>query len=322
MKLTNEQLTKLTVGALWSEEKEDGVHFHKCTKKQIEAWYRLQPVLGERAEATTGIRLDFYTNSKELRFAANGGKFELSINNLLRCRYIVGTDAFPAGQEIACPLCDPLGNPLEEARVTLYFPSHNAGVLQSVSVDDGAYLRPVEYDCRLLMIGDSITQGWDSTYDSFSYANCLSRSLNANSVIQGIGGAMYHETTLDELPFDPDIVTVAYGTNDYNKFDTYQRLSGHVTKYLDGIKEMYGDKKIFVLSPIWRGKVGTPMGSFEGCREIIINEAEKRGMIHIDGLAMVPPIPELFSDGWLHPNALGYGFYAENATREILKHLK
>ena len=322
MKLTTEQIKQLTVGALWSQEKEDGLHFYKCTQKQIDAWYALSTVLGERAEATTGIRLDFYTNSKELRFAANKGKFELHINNLLRRRYKIGTEEFPSGAEIVCPLNDPLGNPLEEARVTLYFPSHSCAVLQSVSVNDGAYLRPAEYDCRLLMIGDSITQGWDSTYDSFSYANCLSRSLNANSVIQGIGGAVFHESTLDEIPFDPDIVTVAYGTNDYNKYDSYERLTQHVSRFLDGIREMYGDKRVFVISPIWRGKVGTPMGSFEGCREIIITEAEKRGMIHIDGLAMVPPIPELFSDAWLHPNALGYGFYAENVTREILKHLK
>ena len=45
-------------------------------------------------------------------------------------------------------------------------------------------------------------------------------------------------------------------------------------------------------------------------------------MIHIDGLSLVPPIPELFSDKWLHPNALGYGFYGENLTRQILNHLK
>ena len=323
MNLTYEQIKSVTVGALWTEEKPDGIHFYKCTQKQINAWTALTPILGERAETTTGVRLDFFTNSKEIRFTCGGeGKYELHINNLLRQKFKVGSEDTPVGAELSCPLCDPLGDPLNEARVTLYLPSHSVGIIQSIALDDGAYIRIPDYDCKLLMIGDSITQGWDSEFDSFSYAYILSRTLNANSVIQGIGGAMYHETTLDEIPFDPDIVTIAYGTNDYNKFDTYDRLRWHVTKYLDGIKEMYGDKKIFVLSPIWRGKVGCPMGSFEGCRSIIIEEAEKRGMIHIDGLNMVPPIPSLFADGWLHPNALGYGFYGENATREILKHLK
>lgn len=322
MKLNYEQIKSITIGALWSEEKTDGIHFYKCSKKQIDAWAAIFPTLGKNAETSTGVRLDFYTNSKEIRFACSKGKYELYINNLLRKRFMVGSDEVPAGQEIVCSVCDPLGAPLDEARITLYFPSHDCGCLQSLSLDDDAYIRPPEYDCKLLMIGDSITQGWDSEYDSFSYAYQLSRALNANSIIQGIGGAMYHETTLDEIPFDPDIITIAYGTNDFNKFDTYQRLGWHLTKYLDGIKKLYSNKKIFVISPIWRGKTEAPMGSFEVCRSIIIEEAEKRGMIHIDGLSLVPPIPELFADKWLHPNALGYGFYGENLTRQIINHLK
>ena len=323
MNLTYEQIKSVTVGALFCEEQEDGIHFYKCTQKQTDAWAAISPHLKERAIATTGIRLDFYTNSKELRFSCgNEGKYELHINNLLRQQFKVGSEETPLGSEIISPLCDPFGNPLDEARVTLYLPSHHAGTIKSIALDDGAYIKIPDYDCKLLMIGDSITQGWDSEFDSFSYAYMLSRTLNANSIIQGIGGAMYHETTLDQIPFDPDIVTVAYGTNDYHNYDTYERLRWHVSKYLDGIKEMYGDKKIFVISPIWRGKVGWPMGSFEGCRETIIKEIEKRGMIHIDGLNLVPPIPSLFADAWLHPNALGFAFYGENVTREVLKHLK
>lgn len=322
MKLSYDQIKAVTVGALWSEEQADGIHFYKCTKKQIDAWTALTPILGERAKATTGIRLDFHTNSKELRFSVSKGKYELYINNLLRARFLVGSEEIPAGSELVCPICDPLGSPLQKARITLCLPSHSCGCLQSLSLDDGALLQPHEYSCKLLMIGDSITQGWDSEYDSFSYAYQLSRALNANSVLQGIGGAVYHETTLDEIPFDPDIITIAYGTNDFQKFDTYQRLLWHVTKYLDGIKELYPEKQIFVISPIWRGKTEAPMGSFEKCRSIIIEEAEKRGMLYIDGLSLVPPIPELFADRWLHPNALGYGFYGENLTRQILNHLK
>ena len=277
----------------------------------------------DSARTTTGVRLDFYTDSSEFLFqCATNGKYELHINNLLRQRFVVGSEAFSVRDDIVCPINDPLGNPLKEARITLYLPSHSIGVLASVDLDDGAYVRPAEYDCKLLMFGDSITQGWDTEYDSFSYAYMLSRTLNANSVIQGIGGAIFHESTLDDLPFDPDIVTVAYGTNDYSgKYKTYDALRDHASKFLDGIAEHHCGKKIFVISPIWRVKVGGPMGSFEGCRAIIIEEAERRGMIHIDGLSMCPPIPSLYSDGWLHPNALGYGFYGENATREILKHL-
>lgn len=322
MKLTYDQIRSVTVGALSIAEQQDGIHFFKCTQKQIDAWTSISETLGERAKTTTGVRLDFHTNSKELRFTpGHSGKYEILINNLLRQRFRVGKEV-PTDQEIVIPLCDPLGNPLEEARVTLCLPSHSVGIIQSVELDDGAYIRVPDYDCKLLMIGDSITQGWDSTYDTFTYAYILSRALNANSINQGIGGAIFHEDTLDEIDFDPDIVTIAYGTNDYSKYKTFEEFQGHLTKFLDGIQSLYANKKIFVISPIWRGKTDSPMGDFAKLRSMIAQEAEKRGLIHIDGLSMVPPIPELFADEWLHPNALGFGFFGENVTREILKHLK
>ena len=64
------------------------------------------------------------------------------------------------------------------------------------------------------------------------------------------------------------------------------------------------------------------MGHFRDCRRVIIEEATKRGFIHINGLDMVPPDPVFFADPKpLHPNALGFGIYAENLIRELQKHL-
>ena len=45
-------------------------------------------------------------------------------------------------------------------------------------------------------------------------------------------------------------------------------------------------------------------------------------MIHVDGLSLVPPIPEFFADTNLHPNDLGFSLYAENLCRQLLPYLK
>ena len=68
MRLTFEELKIITVGAHAVEQNDDGtVSFYKCTKKQIKAWYECGgDTLGTRSETTTGIRLDFHTNSKNL----------------------------------------------------------------------------------------------------------------------------------------------------------------------------------------------------------------------------------------------------------------
>ncbi len=320
MKLTLDTIRQITIGAIRLEQADDGIHFYKCTAKQIEAWNLKSQTLGQRAAGTTGVRLDFHTNSQTLAFSVSQGKkFELYIDNLLRHQFLMN------GRETASvKLCDPLGNQKDEYRVTLIFPSHDlGGVLDWIELDDGATVTPHVYDRKMLFIGDSITQGWASRYDSLSYAWRVTRHFNADSVIQGIGGAYFHEDCFDHLDYDPDVVLVAYGTNDFGHFKTYDEFRGHAAAHLALIAKEYADKQIFVLSPIWRdNREGKSMGTFEGCRAIVAEEAAALGLIHIDGLQLVPPIPEFFGDAYLHPNDEGFALYAENLMIELEKHMK
>ena len=74
MQLTFEQIKAITFGAVWVEEYDGGIHFGKCTKRQQEAFAILHHSLRERSLATTGIRLDFHTNSKHLAFSTLSGR--------------------------------------------------------------------------------------------------------------------------------------------------------------------------------------------------------------------------------------------------------
>ena len=318
MQLTVEQIKSLVFGAVRIEKNQDGLRFFKCTKKQSDAWYALSDGLGERADGTTpGVRLDFHTNSKTLSFEAKG-TFDVYVNDLFREKFLL-----KEGGEATIALCDPLGDPLEDARVTLIFPSHFLGsVLKSVSLDDGAYVKPHAFDKKILFIGDSITQGWDSGYDSLSYAWRLIRFFNADAVIHGVGGGYFHPTTFDHIDFDPDFVILALGTNDFGKNPTTDEMREKTAAFMDLLREEYRGKKIFCISPLWRAVQEKPMGHFRDCRRVVIEEAEKRGFIHINGLDMVPPDPVFFADATpLHPNALGFGIFAENLIRELQKHL-
>lgn len=318
MKLTIDTIRQIATGAIRIERKDNGIHFYKCTPKQIEAWTLKNRDLGLRAETTTGICLDFHTTSQNLSFAVSqGNQFELYIDNLLRHQFMMKEQ-----NNAAIRLCDPLGNPKDEYRVTLIFPSHDCGVLNWIELDDDATVTPHRYDRKLLFIGDSITQGWASRHDSLSYAWRVTRHFNAESVNQGIGGAYFHEDCFDTFDFDPDAILVAYGTNDFSRFKTYDEFRGHTAAHLSLIAQAYPGKQIFVLSPIWRDKrEGKSMGTFEGCRAIVAEESTRLGMIHIDGLALVPPLPEFFGDAYLHPNDEGFALYAENLIIELEKHL-
>ncbi|MBQ8397617.1 MAG: SGNH/GDSL hydrolase family protein [Clostridia bacterium] len=320
MTLTLDQIRSVTVGATAVRREADGIHFAKCTDAQVAAWGALNKDLGLRAQTTSGVRLDFHTDSRRIRvMAPAGGKFELLIDGLLRL-------ACPGDRDVNAPieadLCDELGEFGGSHRVTLAFPSHTVGVLGSVELDDGAALEPHVFDRKMLFIGDSITQGWQSHYDTAAYAWRVSNFFNADSIIQGIGGAYYHPSTFDIIDYDPDIVLVAYGTNDFGHKKTLEQFRALIAGYLDPLAQTYAGKQIFILSPIWRGqREGKTMGSFADCRRVIAEEAEKRGFVHIDGLRLVPAMPEMMADGWLHPNDVGFSYFAENLVRELQKYI-
>ena len=102
MKLTYEQIKQITTGAIEIEQQEDGIHFYKCTKKQIAAWTEKNKDLGMRAETSTGVCLDFHTNSQNLTLNVSGGnKYELYINNLLRGQFLLKDT-----KQFSVALCD------------------------------------------------------------------------------------------------------------------------------------------------------------------------------------------------------------------------
>lgn len=318
MILNLEQIKSITSGAVrvW----EDGAvfHFAKCTDKQVDAWYKHgSDVLGYRAETTSGVRLDFCTNSKTLSFkTASGGKFELLIDGLLRERYVSDSDNEPIEKSVR--LTDAIGKEKAELRVTLVFPSHSVGTLEYVELDDGAYFKAPEYKTKMLFMGDSITQGHNSKYDSLSYAWRTVSFFDADAVINGIGGAYFMPESFDTSDFEPDTVVIAYGTNDACRSD-YDTMRSKTVGFLDLVKEAYGNKKVVVISPIWRAKNDDSlMGEdFEKKRNMVESEAEKRGFYVINGLKLVPPIADFYADRYLHPNDLGFGMYAENLIKEL-----
>lgn len=302
MILNLEQIQNLTVGAVNIDAKEDGIHFYKMKKYQIDAFYALSDILGFRAETTTGVRLDFETDSKFLAFEIKGGsRFEYLIDGIYQ-----GT-VKDSRIELSAP-----------CRITLCFPSHEIGVIDSVELSDGAIATRHIFDRKILFIGDSITQGWNSGIDTLSYAYRTSFALNADSIIQGVGGAYYHASTFADSGFDPNTVIVAYGTNDVNHFKTKEEMIEQLRPYLKSVKETYRQSKVYAISPIWvsGGSEEMRMGNLWECYELIAKEIEALGINHIRGLDLVPHERGYFADD-LHPNKDGFGEYAGNLVRII-----
>ncbi len=313
MKLSFEDIKSITVGAVRVWQEEGVTRFSKMTEGQLAAFKALSDALFGTASATTGIRLDFVTNSTAFTFVpADAGKYEIKIDGVLRERIEA-----EAGKEYTFAI----GNGKEEHRVFLSLPSHDShGGIISVSLDDGATLRRANFDTKMLFIGDSITQGWNSHFDTLSYAYQVSDYFNADSIIQGVGGAFFDKTTLEKLDFDPDTVIFAYGTNDSFRIKTLDEFGELVHYCLAKVKEFYPRAKMYVITPIWRTDFDEPKhyGHIKLVGERIEEEAKKLELSVIDGLSLIPPFEKFMADS-IHPNDLGFSVYAHNLIKALEK---
>jgi lysophospholipase L1-like esterase len=123
----------------------------------------------------------------------------------------------------------------------------------------------------------------------------------------------------EQLPFAPDLITVAFGTNDWSG-QTAENFEKNADGFYTKLANLYPNTPVFAILPIWRAdweKV-TKAKPFHESRAILKALAEKHPNFHvIDGMALTPHLPAFFSDLYLHPNDLGFEIYAEELVRRM-----
>ena len=313
MKLSFHQIKALTRGAVTIEETDAGIRFQRYTQTQLAAFEKEARCFYKRGMHTCGIRIDFRTDSPSLAVSiGEAGKYEVMIDNLTAfIQTFEGPDTFTL----------PLGS--GNKRVTIVLPSHTPGVIRSVELEDGASVEPVTYPCRIIFYGDSITQGTGSEKDTQSYAWLTTRYYDADSMILGVGGANFFPDTVEDNGFDPDIVIIALGTNDFLGEQTLDAVQMACAEYLDRLCKIYAGKKFFYVTPLWRAddQDVTLVGTFAGLRQMVSEEAAKRNMVVIDGYDMIPHRTEYLDDELVHPNDIGYALYAQNLIKALNRYL-
>lgn len=304
MILSQQQIKELATGHVQTEMQDGLVYFSKCTKKQIHFWHGQSESLGLRAETTTGIMLDFTTDSKNIRAAVtDGAKFELKINGNIVLQTTEGNlSAALSGND----------------RVTIVFPRHEKGFIKSLELDDGATVTPVAYKRKFLFMGDSITQGWNSKYDSLCYEQRVTDFFDAKAVCNGIGGSYFIKNSFEKTDFDPDTVIVAYGCNDFRHYKSMQEREKNADEFLKEVASAYVGKKLIYVVPIPRLDVeGDAATEFKNMRDRFCDIAKSYGFKTVDGFKIIPANHDFYADD-LHPNDLGFSTMADNLIKEMI----
>lgn len=338
MELTFSQIKEITLGADRVLQEENGVAFRRYTKEQEELYLSRSEGLYLKTKHTSGIQLRFRTDSTSLRLAGVPSdalsRFYFAVEVQVDGKTIGTIDNYsdvelPASYaSIRLPI-EPFDRTFDlgtgEKEVAVYLPWTMHVSFSCVAVDDGAFVVPVKPRYQMLCFGDSITQGYDAMRPSNKYATQLAQLLGAEEHNKGNGGDwMFPELVLLKDKFEPDYISVGYGTNDWSRL-TREALEENTKAFFANLHNTYPNAKVLVITPIWRKDEFVPRKSCDFAElEGIIADAIRGydNMMLIPGYDLVPHDESYYADLRLHPNDKGFACYFAGIKNHIESHAR
>ena len=325
MILNFEQVKKITFGTERIGFYDGFFSFYRFSESQIDSYSKYKnDDLNSKTRASAGVRFSFLSDTKSLEFdcllrpgsSRPFAYFDIYENGALVCH---------AGKEntddevlhVECAFSN------GEKHIEVYFPWSVSVKLSNISVSDGAVIKRKERKNTVLCFGDSITQGYDAIYPSLSYVNSLARYIDADPINKAVGGEIFFPELVDGSEGTiPDIVTVAYGTNDWSSCG-YKAFYKNCSDFMARVNRIYPLSRVYIIAPIWRADGNdSKMIGIKSCEIVDIIRRICREYPRfkiIDGQNLVPHLPEFFSDKVLHPNDLGFGVYSDALIKEFCR---
>ena len=331
MKLTHEQIKSITLGAAYVDFTDGKTVFHRFTKEQENLYKTVSENFYNKTFATSCIRLEFETDASALfiktqitpRSSRTYYSHDVFVDGNIRGTLngsLNNANAIVVSKDFS------LGEKGKTKTIRIHLPWSCSSDILELSLDDGAFVKPIKKSYKIIFFGDSITQGYDAESASGSYASKLTLNFDAEARNKGIGGEIFRPelATLKDDNFTPDIITVAYGTNDWATEIPKDTFCDRINAFFNALTKNYPNTKIFAICPIWRADWQDThlLGKFVCVKEELSTVAKKyQNVALIDGFEFVPQKCELFSDKYLHPNEDGFSYYANSLINELKKYL-
>ena len=327
-KLTLEQIKNLVHGVSRVEEGDSAISFFRFSKEQQELYKTASADFYMKTFATAGITLEFQTDSENMELLVsvsrgssrrffthsifvNGERVDELSGNIGESENVVFNKSFNLGKGMKT--------------VRILFPWSVASSLLSLKLDDNAGVVPVNKKLKLLMLGDSITQGYDAIQPDHAYAFQVANHFNAEARNKGIAGEQFFPAlVLQPEDFKPDIITVAYGTNDW-RHGTKENFEQTCLGFFVNLRSSYPNVPIIALTPIWRVDIdtvyefGMPLNYVSNYIKRVSKQVDNMSVI--DCIDYIPHNPRLFQTDGVHPVDAGFMHYSNNLIKEIKNRL-
>ena len=202
-------------------------------------------------------------------------------------------------------------------RVRVWLPCLTACAVRDVFFD-GGYLGPVAERRALLVLGDSIAQGFVSDQPAATWPALLARRAGLDLVNQGIGGQVFQPGSLwgmEEL--DPAAIVVEFGENYRYEPCAASAIGRDVRAYLSEVASAWPETPTWVLGvpPHTEDVYPThPRSCFAEVDGIIADAAGRHpSMTLVDASTLLDGdrLGELLADGSDHPGPRGQEMIAE-----------
>lgn len=339
MILSFDKIKEITLGAYETSVSDGLMHFDRFSEKQREHYKNIWKDFYDRTFCTSGIKLSFKTDSKTLGLdisvpqAISRSYFAFDI---VKDGRLIGTIDNYSECDMSGIYCYgefEIGDFSKEfnlgdgtKNVCIYFPWSARGVIRELSLDDGSFVEPVIPSKKIIMYGDSITQGYDALNPSMSYAERFCSMMDAEIFNKGIGGARFFpEVATEGDGFEPDLITVAYGVNDWSNELDYDTFFNNCKAFFTNLTETYNNIPIYAITPIWRRGYEDEkkaFGDFTLMSSCIQKATEECSAVKVlDGFNFIPHDEHFYADTFLHPNNEGFYHYAQNLFNAVSKEL-
>jgi lysophospholipase L1-like esterase len=326
--LSTDQIRRFARGALSVVEESGLIRFARFPEEVRAHYHGMGEGRAIRSDCTPGVVLAFETDASWISLEAHvaEGARSFGFADIYMDGHFV---AFAEDEESTGRIAGVVElPPAEDAprRVELYLPHCRTTRLESLALPDDATCRPVPGRPRWLALGDSITQGMNAVHPSLIWPAVAARALGLHVHNAGVGGAVFDERTLMQPPLDePDMITVAYGINDFN--------AGHdasdAAPYLRRLRGLYPDVAIAVLEPTYSPRegfdrepkpndAGLTLAEFRAQLREVVDGFEGMSCLRAD--VILPPVPHFAPDG-VHPDTTGHIVMGTNLARSLRMHI-
>lgn len=194
--------------------------------------------------------------------------------------------------------------------VRIWLPALRGCLVRDV-ICNGTFLRAVPRRKQLLVLGDSIAQGFVSDDPAHAWPSLLATRMGLDVLNQGVGGQVFQPGSLFGLAgvTDPARIIVAYGENYRYEPCMARRISPDIRSYLLEVARLWPQVPTCVLTPLWHDEEASPSHGMSCWKQvpsfIAAHVAPHDHMMLVDGLDLMDHDPALMADGCEHPGERG-----------------